>query len=186
MTGIEIVGVELRVVDERGEDVVPDGQHVGEIVVRSNYAMEGYWNLPEQTQEVLKNGWFHTGDLATIDEEQYVMIVDRKKDIIISGGENIASIEVERALYSHPAVYECAVIGVPDDKWGEVPKAIVVLREGFNVSEQELIEHCARQLAKFKVPKKVEFVAALPKSGTGKILKRVLRDKEWAGRERKV
>ena len=124
------------------------------------------------------DGWFHTGDMATIDEEFNVSIVDRKKDIIISGGENISSIEVEKVIYQHPSVYECAVIGVPDGKWGEVPKAIMLLKEGMDLTEKELIDFCQNRIAHFKVPKSVEFVKReLPKRGTGKILKTELRRK---------
>lgn len=177
-TGLEVVGVEIKVVNEKGEEVQQNDQEVGEIIVRSNYVMKGYWKLPEETAKTIKEGWLYTGDMATVDEEGYVMIVDRKKDIIISGGENIASIEIERALYSHPAVYECAVISVPDEKWGEIPKAFVVLKEGFNVTEEELMKHCAKHLAKFKVPKQIKFIDSLPKGGTGKILKRLIRESQ--------
>ena len=124
--------------------------------------------------------------MATVDEHGYFLIVDRKKDIIISGGENIASIEVEKAVYSHPAVFECAVVAVPDDRWGEVPKALVVVKPGESLSEQEVIDHCRTKLPGFKVPKSVEFFDALPKGGTGKILKKELREKYWAGFEKRV
>ncbi|RKO66660.1 fatty acid--CoA ligase [Desulfofundulus salinus] len=185
-TGLEVVGVDLRVVNEQGEDVQRNDREVGEIIVRSNYVMQGYWKLPQETAKVIRDGWFYTGDMATVDKEGYVKIVDRKKDIIISGGENIASIEIERVLYEHPAIYECAVIGVPDEKWGEVPKAIVVLKEGYTAEEEELLKHCRERLAKFKVPKSIEFTDSLPKGGTGKILKRVIREKYWQGYEKRV
>ncbi len=185
-TGVAIPGVELRVVDEQGRDVVRDGKQVGEIIVRTDGVMAGYWRQPEETARAIRDGWFYTGDMATIDEDGYITIVDRKKDIIISGGENIASIEIEKALYAHPAVYECAVIAVPDEKWGEVPKALVVPKEGFNVTAEELIEHCRARLAPFKVPKSVEFYSSLPKGGTGKILKRELREKYWVGYQKRV
>jgi len=186
MTGYSIPGVELRVVDDQDRDVPKDGVTIGEIIVRSDSVMKGYWKLPEETDRVIRNGWFHTGDLATIDEDNYILIVDRKKDIIISGGENITSIEIEKAIYSHPAVYECAVIAVPDEKWGEVPKALVVLKPGESVTEQEIIDHCRARIAAFKVPKSVEFLDSLPKGGTGKILKKELREKYWKGYAKRV
>lgn len=185
-TGLEVLTVDLRVVNERGEDVRHDGTQIGEIVVRSDVVMKGYWNKPEETARVIVDGWFHTGDMAVIDEEGYVLIVDRKKDIIISGGENIASIEIENTLYSHPAVLENAVIAVPDPIWGEVPKALVVLKPGQSASEEELIEYCRARLARFKVPKAVVFVPSLPRTGTGKILKATLREREWKGFEKRV
>jgi fatty-acyl-CoA synthase len=184
--GYPIAGVELRVVNLEGHDVAPDGREIGEVVVRSDLVMAGYWNQPEETARVIRDGWFHTGDLATVDEEGYVLIVDRSKDMILSGGENIASAEIERVIYEHPAVLECAVIAVPDDQWGEVPKALVALRAGQSLSEAELLAHCRKHLAGFKVPKSVEFADSLPKGGTGKVLKKVLREKYGAGRERKV
>ena len=175
MTGLELPGSEVRVVDRQGQDVAPDGKTVGEIVARSNVVMKGYWKQPEETAEVLKRGWFHTGDLATVDSEGYLMIVDRKKDIIVRGGENISSIEIERALFAHPDVLECAVIAVPDSKWGESPKALVVPRQGADLSEQALRQYCRQKLAAYKVPSSVELLTSLPKGGTGKIQKRALR-----------
>jgi len=139
-----------------------------------------------ETARVIRDGWFHTGDMATIDEENYVLIVDRKKDLIISGGENISSIEIEKVLSSHPAVFECAVIPVPDEKWGEVPLALVVPAQGQQVCEADLTEYCRSRLAHFKVPKSIEFREALPKSGTGKILKRHLKEKFWRGHQKRV
>jgi len=177
---------EIRVVDPNGRDVKPDATAVGEVIVRSDLVMAGYWKQPEETARVIRNDWFWTGDLATIDDEGYLLIVDRVKDMVLSGGENIATAEIERVLYLHPAVLECAVVAVPDDTWGEVPKALVVLRPGCEAAEPELLDHCGRHLAKFKVPKSVEYLPELPKGGTGKILKRVLREKYWAGRERHV
>ncbi|MBI4317640.1 MAG: fatty acid--CoA ligase [Chloroflexi bacterium] len=185
-TGFDVIGVELRVVDEDGADVKNDGKSIGEIVARGNNVMQGYWKDPVETARVIVDGWFHTGDLATVDEENYMLIVDRKKDIIISGGENIASVEIEDVLYSHPAVLENAVIAVPDPKWGEVPKAIVVLKPGRQATEPELIDYCRTRLAKFKLPKSIEFIDSLPKTGTGKVLKGTLRDRYWAGREKRV
>ena len=131
-------------------------------------------------------GWLLTGEMAVWDEDGYLLIVDRKKEIIISGGENVSSLEVEKALYAHPAVFECAVIAVPDEKWGEVPKALVVLKAGAQVSKQELRAFVRGRLGKFKVPKSVEFLESLPKGGTGKILKKVLREKYWAGYTKRV
>lgn len=184
--GYAEIGTEIRVVDEQGEVLPADGQHVGEIAARGNVVMERYLNDPEGTQQALRGGWFHTGDLATLDPEGYLRIVDRKKDIIISGGENISSAEVEGALYAHPAVLECAVIAVPDAHWGEVPKALVVLKLGSAVSAEELIAFCRGRLAPFKVPKSVEFRSEFPKAGTGKILKAQLREPYWVGQERRV
>lgn len=184
--GYAFAGSEVRVVDPQGKDVTPDGVEVGEVVVRGDVVMAGYWKQPEATASVIRDDWFHTSDLATIDEEGYVLIVDRAKDMILTGGENVASAEIERVLYGHPSVMECAVIAVPDDQWGEVPKAIITLKPGTQPGEAELIAHCRKHLAGFKVPKSVEFVESLPKGGTGKILKKVLREKYWAGRDRRV
>lgn len=182
--GLPVASVDLRVVDEAGCDIKPDGQEIGEVVVRSNVVMAGYWRDPEATAATVdEGGWFHTGDMATIDEEGYIQIADRKKDIIISGGENISSLEVERVLYSHPAVLEAVVIAVPDEFWGEVPKAIVLLKLGETATEEEIIEHCRGNLASYKVPKSVEFVDELPKGGTGKILKGVLKQLYCPGKD---
>jgi fatty-acyl-CoA synthase len=184
--GYALAGSEVRVVDPQGRDVKPDGVEMGEVVVRGDVVMAGYWKQPEETRRYIRDDWFYTGDLATIDEEGYVLIVDRAKDMVLSGGENIATAEIERVIYQHPCVLECAVIAVPDDNWGEVPKALVTLREGFYPTEQEILDHCRQHLGGFKVPKSVEFIDSLPKGGTGKILKKVLREKYWAGRERRV
>jgi fatty-acyl-CoA synthase len=183
MTGYAIPGVELRVVDQNDQDVPRDGQSIGEIVTRTDGVMEGYWNQPEASAEVLRGGWFHTGDMATWNEEGYILIVDRKKDIIVSGGENVSSLEVEKVLLSHPAVLEVAVLPVPDSTWGEVPKALVVLKPNTRAEETELIEHCRSRVAHYKCPRSVEFLASLPRTGTGKVLKRELRKKYWEGRE---
>jgi fatty-acyl-CoA synthase len=185
-TGYALLGVEIRVVDDRGRDVPADGRTVGEIITRSNVVMQGYYKDPEGTAAAIRDGWFYTGDMATIDQEGYIDIVDRKKDIIISGGENISSVQIENALYAHPAVFECAVIPVPDDRWGEVPKALVVLKPGAAASEAEVLAFCRERLAGFMVPKSVEFLDALPKGGTGKILKGQLRERYWAGHARRV
>ncbi len=184
--GYAIPGVQIRVVDEHGHDVPADGKAVGEIVARSNVVMDGYFRDPEGTADAIRDGWLYTGDLATIDAEGDVNIVDRRKDIIISGGENISSVQVEDTLYGHPAVYECAVIAVPDETWGEVPKALVVLKPGCAATERELVEFCRERLAHFQAPKSVEFADALPKGGTGKILKAELREKYWGAERRRV
>ena len=175
MTGLANVGVELRVVDDVDAEVPADGTTPGEIVVRSNHVMAGYWNNPDATAEVLRDGWLRTGDVAVVDDEGYVRIVDRKKDLIISGGENISSVEVEQALCAHPAVLEAAVVGMPHERWGEVPRAFVTLRPSQSVDVSDLREFVAARLAKFKVPKRIDIVDDLPKGGSGKILKNVLR-----------
>ncbi|MGD1102913.1 MAG: fatty acid--CoA ligase [Terriglobia bacterium] len=184
--GYTLAGSETRVVDLDGRDVAADGKQVGEVLVRGDVVMEGYWRQPEATAAAIRDGWLHTGDLATLDAEGYILIVDRAKDMILSGGENVASAEIERVLYLHPAVLECAVVAIPDEQWGEVARAIITLRANREASEGEIIDHCRKHLAGFKIPKSVEFVDALPKGGTGKILKKVLRQKYWAGRERHV
>jgi fatty-acyl-CoA synthase len=180
MTGYAIPGVELRVVDFNEQDVPRDGKTMGEIVARSDGVMQGYWRQPAATAEVMRGGWFHTGDMAVVDEDGSILIVDRKKDIIVSGGENISSLEVEKAILAHPAVYEAAVIPVPDDKWGEVPRALVVTKPGSNVTDAELIDFCRSRIAHYKCPRFVEFVENLPKTATGKILKKGLRAKYWS------
>ena len=183
MTGYAIPGVELRVVDANDQDVPRDGQSMGEIIARSDGVLEGYWQQPEATAEALRGGWFHTGDMATWNEEGYILIVDRKKDIIVSGGENISSLEVEKILLSHPAVLEVAIIPVPDPVWGEVPKALVVLKPNQRAGEIELIEHSRLHLAHYKCPHSIEFLESLPRTGTGKVLKKDLRKKYWQGRD---
>ncbi len=147
MAGYAMPGVEMEILDPDDRPVPHDGQSVGEVGVRADNVMAGYWKQPEDTEHVMRNGWFHTGDMAVVDEEGYFLIVDRKKDIIISGGENISSIEVEKAIYSHAGVLECAVIPVPDDRWGEVPKALVVLKPGEQATDQEIIDHCRERVA---------------------------------------
>jgi fatty-acyl-CoA synthase len=183
MTGYAIPGMELRVVDPDDRDVPRDGQSIGEIVARGDGVMEGYWRQPDASAEALRGGWFHTGDMATLNEDGYLLIVDRKKDIIVSGGENISSLELEKAILAHPAVLEVAVIPVPDEKWGEVPRALVVLKPNATLTESELIEFCRSRMAHYKCPRAVEFVDSLPKTGTGKILKKDLRKKYWQGRD---
>ena len=149
--------------------------------------MDGYFKEPDATAAVMSGDWFHSGDMAVWDEESYIHIVDRKKDIIISGGENISSIEVEKAISAHPAVFECAVVSAPDPKWGEIPAAIVVLKEGEKLTAEDLTEFLCRRIAQFKLPRTIEFSSApLPKTGTGKIVKRSLREAFWQGKERRV
>jgi fatty-acyl-CoA synthase len=177
MTGYAMPGVELRVVDANDQDVPRDGRSIGEIITRSDGVMKGYWRQAEASAEALRGGWFHTGDMAVWDGQGYILIVDRKKDVIITGGENVSSLEVEKVLLSHPAVLEVAVIPVSDEKWGEVPKALVVLKPSAQAGEIELIEHCRSCLAHYKCPRSVEFLESLPKTGTGKVLKRDLRKK---------
>ena len=162
-------------------DVPHDGVTMGEIIARSDGVMAGYWQQPEATAEALRGGWFHTGDMAVIAENGYILIVDRKKDIIVSGGENISSLDVEKVLLAHPGVYEAAVIPVTDQKWGEVPKAIVVTKPGTQLGEVELIEFCRARLAHYKCPQSIEFCESLPKTATGKVLKRDLRKKYQTG-----
>jgi fatty-acyl-CoA synthase len=174
--GVELItSGHLRVVDERGEDVPRDGATIGEIVVRGNVVMEGYYRDPEATARAFQGGWFHSGDAAVVHPDGYVDIRDRLKDVIISGGENISSIEVEGVLLRHPSVQEVAVVGLPHEKWGEAPHAFVVLKAGAALTEEELREFARERLAGFKVPKGVTIVAELPKTATGKIQKYVLR-----------
>ena len=168
----------VRVVDEAMNDVPADGKTMGEVVMRGNNVMQGYFNDPEATAKAFRGGWFHSGDLAVLHPDGYIELRDRNKDVIISGGENISSIEVEQVLYRHPKVLEVAVIGIPHEKWGETPKAFVTLRRKARVGEQELIDFCREYLAHFKCPTAIEFTE-LPKTSTGKIQKFVLREKEW-------
>jgi fatty-acyl-CoA synthase len=179
MTGFAIPGVELRVLGTNGEEVPHDGSALGEIAVRGDGVMEGYWGQAATTSAALEGGWFHTGDVARVDRHNYLQIVDRKKETIVSGGENISSLEVEKVLCAYPGVYEAVVIPVPDEKWGEVPKALVVLKPGSRIGEDELLEFCRSVLSHFKCPRSIEFLESLPKTGTGKILKRELRQKYW-------
>jgi fatty-acyl-CoA synthase len=185
--GWPVVGAEVRVVDLHMQDVARDGLAVGEVVVRGDLVMDGYFKEPAATASAITDGWLHTGDMAVWDEDSYIHIVDRKKDIIISGGENISSIEVERAIFAHPAVLECAVVAAPDEKWGEVPAALISLKPGAKLTEAELLEYLAGRIARFKAPRVIEFVAGpLPKTGTGKIVKRALRERFWTGKQRRV
>ncbi|MCU1450050.1 MAG: AMP-dependent synthetase and ligase, partial [Acidimicrobiales bacterium] len=163
-----------------------DVDNEGEVLARANVVLEGYWEQPEETAKAIVDGWFHTGDGGALDDDGYLTISDRKKDVIISGGENISSIEVEDRLFSHPAVAEVCVIGVPHDKWGETVKALVVLKPDANVTEVELIEHCREGLAHYKCPTSVEFRTELARTATGKLQKFKLRASFWEGRDRKV
>ncbi len=175
--GKELMNVCVRVVNDEGKDVEPDGQ-MGEIVVRSESVMQGYWNKPEATAETIVNGWLHTGDMAWVDDEGYIFITDRRKDMIVSGGENIYPREVEEVIYRHPSVMEAAVIGYPDETWGESVRAIIKLKDGSGATEEEILELCRANLAGYKKPRSVLFVEEeLPKNPTGKILKKALREK---------
>jgi long-chain acyl-CoA synthetase len=182
--GQAIVGVQVKIVDDQGEEV-PVGE-VGEIAVQGPNVMKGYWRRPEETASALRNGWYYSGDMAYRDEENYIYIVDRKKDMIVTGGENVYSVEVEQVLYTHPDVIEAVVIGVPDPVWGEAVKAIVVKKSESALTDKELIEFSRQHLANYKVPKSVDFVKELPKSEAGKILKRKLREPYWQGQTKQV
>jgi fatty-acyl-CoA synthase len=176
----------LRVVDENMNDVPADGATMGEIVMRGNNVMSGYFDDPAGTAKAFAGGWFHSGDLGVMHPDGYVELRDRAKDVVISGGENISTVEVEQAIVSHPAVLEVAVIGVPDPEWGERPKAFVVLKPGQRADQDELVGHVRSKIAKYKAPKTIEFVAELPKTSTGKVQKFVLRDREWSGKAKRI
>jgi len=180
------MGIHLRVVDENGRDVAYDAKQTGEIIIRGDAITEGYFGMPEETAETIKDGWFYTGDMATVDEDGYLYIVDRKKDMIISGGINIYPREIEEVIYTHPAVSHCAVIGVPHAEWGETPKAVVVLREGMKATEDDIIEICRQNLASYKKPTSVDFVDSLPMTPSGKILKREVKEQYWKGYDLRV
>jgi fatty-acyl-CoA synthase len=187
MAGWPLQGTELRVVDAGMHDVPRDMSGIGEVVIFGDNVMDGYYKDPEATKAVMSGPWLRTGDMAVWDAEGYIQIVDRKKDIVISGGENISSIEVEHAIAAHPGVAEVAVVGAPDPIWGEVPVAFVVLKPGHSCIEKDLQEFAAQRLAKFKLPKRYVFrTEPLPKGGTGKILKRELREPFWQGKDRRV
>ncbi|GMV91376.1 MAG: acyl-CoA synthetase [Candidatus Hydrogenedentota bacterium] len=175
----------LRVVDEQMNDVPADGKTMGEVVMRGNMVMKGYYDDPEATAEAFRGGWFHSGDIAVMHPDGYIELRDRSKDVIISGGENISSIEVEQILYRHKSVLEVAVIGIPHEKWGETPKAFVTLKDGKTVTADDLITFCRNEIAHFKCPTVIEFTV-LPKTSTGKIQKYVLREKEWAGHDKRI
>ena len=183
--GRSAIGCDMRIVDSDGTPL-PVGE-IGEIAVRSDNVMRGYWNRPDLTAETVKNGWMMTGDAAHMDAHGFIYIVDRVKDMIISGGENVYSAEVEQAVYSHPAVLECAVIGVPDDKWGERVHAVIRLHPGVQAEGEDIIRHCRGVIGAYKCPRSVSFTdQALPLSGAGKILKTELRKPFWEGHKRAV
>lgn len=187
MAGWPVPGVQVRVVDPNMNDVPRDMETIGEVVAAGDHIMEGYFREPDITASVMSGPWFHTGDMAVWDEESFIHIVDRKKEIIISGGENISSLEVEKAIFAHPEVFECAVVAAPDPKWGEVPAAVVVRKPGSALSSDELLEFLKLRLGKFKLPRLIDFQEEpLPKTGTGKIRKLVLREKFWEGKAKRV
>jgi fatty-acyl-CoA synthase len=175
----------VRVVDTEMRDLPANGESMGEVVLRGNVLMKGYFKQPDATDEAFEGGWFHTGDVGVLHPDGTLELRDRKKDVIISGGENISTIEVEQAVMSHPAVLEAAVIPIPDERWGEVPKAFVTVKPGASVSAQDIVQHVRGRIAHFKAPRAVQF-GELPKTSTGKIQKYVLRDQEWAGKERRI
>src|SRR5215208_4060500 len=180
-----LIADDVRVVDDQMQDVPTDGETLGEVVMRGNNTMKGYYRDPEATERAFAGGWFHSGDLAVMHPDGYIELRDRKKDIIISGGENISTIEVEQAVCAHPAVLEAAVVGIPDPYWGEVPKAFVALKPGQTLNDVELRDFCRGRLAGFKIPKAIEF-AERPNTSTGKVQKFVLREREWAGQEKRI
>ena len=182
--GRPILATEVKIIDEEGNEV-PRGQ-VGEVCGKGPQLMRGYWNLPEVSEETLRGGWMHTGDAGKMDEEGFLYIEDRVKDMIISGGENVYPREVENCIFGHEAVADCAVIGVPSERWGETIKALVALKDGAEATEESIIETCRRRIAHFKCPTSVEFIDELPRNASGKVLKRVLREKYWQGRGRDV
>ena len=182
--GIPRTDVEVKIFDENDNEVAP--RTVGEVVLRGEVVMKGYYKNPKATAETIRHGWLHTGDLGKMDERGYIYLLDRSKDMLISGGENIYCREIEDIIARHPTVYEVAVIGVPDEKWGEAVKAVVSLKPGIKASEQEIIDFCKQYLASYKKPKSVDFVDELPKSSYGKILKRELREKYWRREARRI
>lgn len=182
--GRETTLTRIRIVDDAGNELPPG--EVGEVTARGHNIMLGYWNNPELTAERLRDGWLYTGDVGYLDQAGYLFLVDRKADMIVTGGENVYPKEVEDALYTHPAVRECAVASAPDQKWTERVQAVVVLQDGVRVTEQELIAHCAETLARYKCPKKIEFWDQIPKSGVGKILRREVKDVFWAGHDTRI
>ena len=184
LTGRAVVGATIRVVDANLRDVPRDRKTIGEVIVMGDQVMDGYFGDPDATHAAMSGPWLHTGDMAVWDEDGFIQIVDRKKQIIISGGENISSLEVEAAIFAHPAVLECVVVAAPDPKWGEVPAAIVVLKENQSLTHEDLLGFLRKRLSRFKLPRIVEFSNdPLPKTGTGKIRKNELRERFWAGTE---
>jgi acyl-CoA synthetase (AMP-forming)/AMP-acid ligase II len=182
--GKPLSSVEVRIVDPEGNQLGP--REVGEIICRSAQVMKGYWNLPDATASSVKEGWFYTGDAGYLDEDGYLYIHDRIKDMVVTGGENVYPAEVESIIFSHPAVADVAVIGVPDDRWGEAVKAVVVKKPDAAVTAEEIISFARERVAHYKAPKSVDFIDALPRNPSGKILKRQLRERYWKGRARQV
>ena len=183
--GVSYVGFETKVVDENMKEMPHDGKTIGEVVMRGNNVMKGYYKEPVRTEKVFVSGWFHSGDLAVVHPNGYIEIIDREKDIIISGGENIASVEVEKIIYEHPDVLEVAVFSTPDEKWGEAVKALITPKPGTSPTSEDIINFCRARMAHFKCPRVVEF-GDIPKTFTGKMMKYILRDREWKGRKKKV
>jgi len=187
MTGRAILGASIRVVDSNLKDVPRDRKAIGEVIVMGDQVMDGYFGDAEATRAAMSGGWLHTGDMAVWNEDGYIQIVDRKKQIIISGGENISSLEVEAAIFAHPAVLECAVVAAPDIKWGEVPAAIIVLKDEESLTPDDLLGFLKLRLGKFKLPRIIEISSdPLPKTGTGKIRKNQLRERFWTGKDKRV
>jgi len=182
--GRPMLGGRVRIVDSEGNDLPP--YQVGEILYQGENLMTGYWARPDATAQAIRDGWFHTGDAGYVDDEGFIFLKDRIKDVIISGGENVYPAEVEAVLMAHPEVLECAVIGVPDAKWGETVKAVVVRRQGASLSGVALIEWSRDKLAGFKRPNSVDFIDTLPRNASGKLLKRALREPYWAGHTRRI
>ncbi len=182
--GRAALGTEVKIVDEQDREV--DRGTIGEVIVRGPQVMMGYWNLPEATEKSLKDGWMHTGDAAYMDDEGFIYIQDRIKDMIVSGGENIYPAEIENALFEHDAVADAAVIGIPSEQWGESVLAFLVLKDGQTVTPEEMIEFCRPRLAGYKIPRRIEFLDAIPRNASGKILKKDLREPYWQGVERRV
>jgi long-chain acyl-CoA synthetase len=182
--GKPALGIDLKIINDQGQEA--GTEEIGEIVIQTQQLMKEYWKRPEATAEAFRDGWFHTGDLAMKDKDGYIYIVDRKNDMIISGGFNIYPREVEEALMTHPGVANAAAIGVPDDVWGEAVKAFVVPKPGFKVNEQELIDHCKSRISSYKKPKSIELVTELPMNAYGKIMRRQLKEPYWQDRERRV
>ncbi|OLS40726.1 long-chain fatty acid--CoA ligase [Bacillus sp. MRMR6] len=182
--GREYLYMQVSIVDENGNHLPPG--EIGEVIARGPQVMLGYWQRPEETAKTIRNGWLHTGDMGYLDNEGYLFLVDRMKDLIISGGYNIYPREVEEVLYQHPAILEAAVIGVPHEKWGESVKAVVVTRPSHSLSEKEIIHYCKQKIAHFKCPKSVDFISTLPKSAVGKILRREIRSPYWQEKENKL
>jgi fatty-acyl-CoA synthase len=180
-----VLAGDVRVVDAGLRDVPRDGTTMGEVVMRGNTVMKGYFNDDAATARAFEGDWFHSGDVAVMHEDGFIELKDRSKDVIISGGENISTIEVEQAIASHPAVLECAVVSMPHERWGEVAKAFVTLKSGRSASADEIIAHCRTRIAAFKAPKQIEF-GELPKTSTGKIQKFLLREREWSGRDKRI